>query len=623
MAHLKDFLLEQQALQQDYLALTERQEEAGVIDVKEFRRLFGEDWAFAYRLVEALHALCTPSTRIAFLCCPTTFVAFQSTSENIHSGAQPHLFEYDERFKTFAGAQYSYYDLHKPLDGLPEDLLGQVDVAVVDPPYLTRETNELVSQTLKALMRKGGKLILLTSQSVEHVLDERFKGIVSRPSDAAYDTKRWAFNVAKQAAYVVYPKDVEDISAAIIFAREEKLPLAITGGGHNVSGASSAEGGVVIDMREMNAIRVDKEDKIGYIQGGATNALAIKELFKHGMATTLGLCGAVGCIGLAIGGGMGFKMGKYGLACDNIVSATMVLANGDVVFVDAEHHPDLLWGIKGGGSNFGVIAELGMRLHEARPDVYTMQNIYLPEQLPAVVAELSKWLEVQTPDELIALAFSLGPEDGKPYVTLIGVADFSAEDGERLWNRFLKLGPVLSNVAQVPYDMYGALADPFNHVPGNKVQSGAHFNKFDYETVKRTYDMWLPVTSKAPFSTVMYEFYHYDLAASTPVEATAFPQRTTDKTALIGIYGYDDETALEAKQALTDIMACVSSSSTEEARKSVGYLNYLTFAGTENDTDITARMAFGLNYARLQKIKRDYDPDMVFNKWLCIIPSDA
>ncbi|KAG8981596.1 hypothetical protein FRB94_008368 [Tulasnella sp. JGI-2019a] len=184
MAALKDFLVEQQALQQDYLALTEKQSEARIIDVKEFRRLFGEDWgksqfwyseAFAYQLASALHPLCLPSTRIAFLCCPTTFVAFQSTPEKIHSGAHAHLLEYDERFKTFAGGQYSFYNLHKPLDGLPEDLLGQVDVAVVDPPYLTRQTNELVVQTLKALMRPpgndGGKLVLLTSESVEHILD--------------------------------------------------------------------------------------------------------------------------------------------------------------------------------------------------------------------------------------------------------------------------------------------------------------------------------------------------------------------------------------------------------------------------------------------------------------------
>lgn len=134
---------------------------------------------FAYRFAKALHALCTPATRIAFLCCPTTFVAFQSTAEDDHSGAQPHLLEYDERFRTFAGAQYSYYDLRKPQDGLPEDLLGQVDVAVVDPPYLTRETNELVVQTLKALLRKGGKLVLLTSESVEHLLDGVYRDLGS------------------------------------------------------------------------------------------------------------------------------------------------------------------------------------------------------------------------------------------------------------------------------------------------------------------------------------------------------------------------------------------------------------------------------------------------------------
>ncbi|KAG8860904.1 hypothetical protein FRB96_003639 [Tulasnella sp. 330] len=435
---------------------------------------------------------------------------------------------------------------------------------------------------------------------------QQFKGVVSHPSDAeTYDIKRWAANAMKKAACVVYPTDVEDISAAILFAREQTLPIAISGGRHDVGGASSVEGGVVIDMREMNAVRVDKENKIGYIQGGTTIRQAVKELFKHGMATTLGHCGSVGCVGLAIGGGLGFKVGQHGLACDNIVSATMVLANGEVVFV----HPDLLWGIKGGGSNFGVIAELGMRLHVARPDVCMMQNLYLPEQLPAVVAELSAWLELQTPQELVFLIFLLSP-DGKPCLLLNGVADFSAEDGERLWNRFLKPSPIASKIYQVPYDAYCASVDE------------AHFNKFDYGTVKLAYDMWLTVTLKAPMSAVMYEFYHYELVASIPVEATAFPQRTKDKTALIGIYGFDDEWALEAKQAMTDLQACVSSSSTEETRKSIGYINYTVLA-TENDTDAIARKAFGPNYPRLQQLKRRYDPEMVFDKWFCIIPSGA
>ncbi|KAG8992610.1 hypothetical protein FRB94_008343 [Tulasnella sp. JGI-2019a] len=454
-------------------------------------------------------------------------------------------------------------------------------------------------------------------------LPRNFKGIVSTPSDVkTYNVKRWAPNAMKQAAYVVCPTDATDISAAILFAREEKLPLAISGGRHDIGGASSTEGGVVIDMRKMNAVRVDKENKIGYIEGGTTVHQAVRELFKHGMATVTGHCGTTGVAGLSCGGGIGFKMGEHGLACDNIVSAKVVLASGIIVIANDQENADLLWGIKGGGSNFGVVAELGMRLHEARPNLHTGLYIYLPEQLPQLVAELSAWLKVQTPREGLGLVFDLGPDDGKPYLILHCIAELDPEEGDRLWSRFHKLDPILSRTRQIPYDAYISLGDGFDAMPGNKIQCGAHFNAFDYETVKKSYDMWLAITPKAPMSSLMYEFYSYDLASTVPAGATAFPHRTKlDKVALIGLYGFEDAWMAEALKVSKDIQACISSSSTESARNSIGYLNYASMDASQNDTDEKARKAFGPNYPRLQRLKRKYDPDMVFNKWFCIRPT--
>ncbi|KAG8992607.1 hypothetical protein FRB94_008346 [Tulasnella sp. JGI-2019a] len=451
---------------------------------------------------------------------------------------------------------------------------------------------------------------------------KNFKGIVSIPSDVnAYDVKRWAPRAVKQATYVVYPTDAADISAAIIFAREAGLPLAISGGRHDPDGASSTEG-VVIDMRNMNAVRVDKGNKVGYFQGGTTLGQAVEELFKYGMATVTGHCGTVGLVGLTCGGGLGFKMGQYGLACDNIASATVVLASGEIVIANEQENSDLLWGIKGGGSNFGVIAELGMKLHEARPDVHTNTYVYLPEKMPELVAELSEWMTVQTPQEYAQLTFNVGP-DGKPYLTIYCIGDVNAEDGERLWSRFQKLGPISNNPEQVPYDMYTRPADNFTVLSSNKIHHGAHFNVFDHEMVKKSYDMWLAVIPYASMSVVIYEFFHYDLASTVPEEATAFSQRTTNKIAFISICGFEDAWMAEAPKACKEIQACISSSSTESARNSIGYLNYASIDASENDTDEKARKAFGSNYPRLQQLKRKYDPDMVFNKWFCIRPADV
>ncbi|KAG9010653.1 hypothetical protein FRB94_010130 [Tulasnella sp. JGI-2019a] len=252
-----------------------------------------------------------------------------------------------------------------------------------------------------------------------------------------------------------------------------------------------------------------------------------------------------------------------------------------------------------------------------RPEEY----IYTFEKLPALVDELLAWMKVQTPLEFLFFVFCLGPQNGKPYLILSGFGNFSAEDGERLWGRFLKLGPIASKTAQLPYNTYTAAADEYTVGSGNKLACGSHFNHFDYETVKKACDMILAITPKAPASVVLWEFYYYDLVSTVPMEATAFPQRTKDKTAAVALYGFDDAWLPEARKAMEEIQAVLSSSSTGSARTSIGYLNYADTLASENETDTNARRAFGSNYPRLQELKRKYDPEMVFNKWFCIRPA--
>ncbi|KAG8860903.1 hypothetical protein FRB96_003638 [Tulasnella sp. 330] len=449
-----------------------------------------------------------------------------------------------------------------------------------------------------------------------------FKGVISTPSDTGtYQVERYATNTVEQAAYVVFPTDAEDISAAIGFARAEGLPLAIAGGRHHLAGSSSSKGGLVIDMRNMTGVRVDQERKVGYIQGGTTARRAVQELYKHSRSIPVGVCGSVGVIGLVIGGGIGYSTGQYGLACDNVVSATMVLANGDIVHVDEQENEDLLWGIKGGGSNFGVIAELGMRLHEPRSDVYHIEHLYVPEQLPALVAEINAWLEVQTPQEALILTFARAPQDGNPYLILGGVGFFDSEEGEQRWGRFMKLGPVVSKSEQIPYDKTVSLFDHADEILGPKIAQGGCYNNFDYEMVQRSFDIWLCATLIATSSIIVYEFWDYGVVSRIPVASTAYPLRTMDKVALICLMGFTDE--VEAKKRCEEIRKCISSTSTDAAKNSVGYINYAHGLSADNTTDGNARRAFGTNYPRLQQLKRKYDPDMVFNKWFCIKPVEV
>ncbi|KAG9032487.1 hypothetical protein FRB95_001394 [Tulasnella sp. JGI-2019a] len=354
-----------------------------------------------------------------------------------------------------------------------------------------------------------------------------FKGVVATPVDGAkYDIKRWAEQTVKRAAYVVYPNDAQDISIAVAFAQAEKLPLAVAGGRHNTDGTSSSEGGLVIDMRHMNAIKVDKEKMIVYLQGGCTSHQVDVETIKHGVATTVGVCGSVGVVGFASGGGLGFSLGQHGLGADNIVSATVVLASGEIVVADQETNPDLLWGICGGSANFGVVAELGMRLHPQRPDIYTFDCFYSPDKLPEVVTEINAWLPTQQPTEMISVMFLMDPVTKKPAVKIGGFGDFDQEEGQRIWSRFFNLGALRTSSAQAPFENVSTLADRFCQLSGKKLNTGAHFNQFDYNTVRRAFDQWVELASKAPFSSVMFQFHHYQKLASVPVPATAFAHRS-------------------------------------------------------------------------------------------------
>ncbi|KAG8989375.1 hypothetical protein FRB93_003674 [Tulasnella sp. JGI-2019a] len=456
----------------------------------------------------------------------------------------------------------------------------------------------------------------LNSARAEPSLKE-FKGVVATPSDkAGYDIKRWAAQIEKRAAYVVYPSDPQDISIAILFAQSKGFPLAVAGGRHNTGGASSSEGGLVIDMRHMNGIKVDKEKMIVYLQGGCTSLQVDVETMKN-----VGVCGSVGVVGFATGGGLSFTLGQHGLGVDNIVSATVVLASGEIVIANDEVNPDLFWGIRGGGVNFGVIAELGMRLHIQRPDIYTFECFYSTDKLPEVVAEINSWLPIQQPTEMISVTFVIDSVTRKPAVRIGGFGDFNQEEGERIWSRFFNLGalrPALSRSVS----RTGRVSRR-GSVRHKILNTGVHFNKFDYDTVRRAFDQWVDLTLKAPLSSVMFQFHHYQKLASVPVSATAFAHRSLDKTAMICAVWKDDNFTPHAGEWAESLKACISSSSTDSAQQSLGYSCFADLYSGENATDTNAREIFGPNYARLQEVKRKYDPDMLFNKWFCIRPSIA
>jgi len=325
--------------------------------------------------------------------------------------------------------------------------------------------------------------------------------------------------------------------------------------------------------------------------------------------------------GYASGAGVGLAIGEYGLGVDNLLSAIVVLSNGDIVEASDTKHSDLFWGIRGGGCNFGVLAELCMKLHPQQPDVYAFTYVFLRQHLETILTVFEEWLKVQTVKEFVQLIFSLGP-DGTPCCVVTGVINGTPEEGEAAFNRFLDIGPVHTTHGTMPYEVFGTLADHFGALPGNKLMIGARFNKIDYPTISKAYDAWLEITKKAPESCLLYNFFHKTKAASVPVDATAYAGRHADPDTVCSVIWSDPEFSVaEAREACLTLKAIVSESSTQECQDSLGYVNYADLYSTLNETDQYARKLFGRNYPRLQEVKKKYDPEGVWNTWFAIRPA--
>ena len=196
-------------------------------------------------------------------------------------------------------------------------------------------------------------------------LEGRVTGPVIAPDHADYDAARAVHNglIDRKPALIVRARTTQDVVAALAFARDGGFEVSVRGGGHNVAGRAVTDGGVMIDLAEMQSIHVDPGRQSLTAQGGVRWNELNEAAAAHGLAVTGGAVSTTGIAGYTLGGGLGWLIGKYGLACDNLEAVELVTAAGDVLQVDAASHPDLLWALRGGGGNFGIATALTYRVH--------------------------------------------------------------------------------------------------------------------------------------------------------------------------------------------------------------------------------------------------------------------
>ncbi|KAJ2913687.1 hypothetical protein MD484_g6727, partial [Candolleomyces efflorescens] len=460
------------------------------------------------------------------------------------------------------------------------------------------------------------------------------KGEVITPSHPEYDSAiaRWAKNAERKASVVVRVKNAEDVAQTIAFAKANNLPIAIRGGGHNAAGASSSDGGLVIDLHQhLRQVRVDVEKKLGYVGGGAVWKDVDVEAIKYGLATVGGTVNHTGVGGLTLGGGYGWLSGRHGLTIDNLVQVTIVTADGSVLTANETENTDLFWAVRGGGGNFGVVTEFVYRLHPQRKTVFAGFIVFTPDKLEKLVEVTKKWWDnVKADDE--AMIQMVGAPHGHPVVAACLFYNGSEEEGRINFKEFYDLGPVKDDAKEIPYE-------DLNSLHGHSVDhgkcfylKGVCFKYPDLNSISEVLESSEEISKQGVFTTgMMFEYFPLGKANGVPISATAFRRELgSNLLTLITWEGFPEKTE-EARNVASGLIDIVMKGPGALTKSQQGYTNYghdIDFppeyslaAPTVDHAAQKSEAAFASNYPRLQAIKKKYDPANIFNRWFPITPA--
>jgi FAD/FMN-containing dehydrogenase len=436
------------------------------------------------------------------------------------------------------------------------------------------------------------------------------RGNAITEGDEGYEDARQVLNamIERRPAVIVRCSEPADVVAAVNYARENGLDLAVRGGGHSVPGFGTVDGGVVIDLSGMQRVDVDPEQRTARAQGGATWGIFNDATHAHGLATTGGVVSTTGVGGLTLGGGIGYLTRGVGLSCDNLVSAEVVTADGRPIVASERENEDLFWALRGGGGNFGVVTSFEFRLHPVS-DIYGGPLFFETADAGAVLRAFRE-LIAGAPEEFggfpawqIAPPLPFIPEDRHGDVFLAFVACFngSAEEGERILKPLRDAAPVVAeHVGTMPYPALNSAFDAL-YPPGLQHYWKANFVK---ELTDEAIEAHLEHGPKVPGVNSTAHIYPIDGACQrVAADATAFAYRdAVFATVIVGIWPdpADNEANTEWVRGYYDATAPLS----EEG----GYINFMS--GDDQDR---IKANYKGNYERLVDVKRTYDPDNLFH----------
>ena len=441
-------------------------------------------------------------------------------------------------------------------------------------------------------------------------LRQRVRGTVITPNDGEYDEARAVYNamIDRRPAVIIRAQDSADVAAAVDFARENELDLAVRGGGHSVPGFGTVDDGVVADLSGMRTVEVDPGKRIARAQGGATWGNFNDATHEHSLATTGGIISTTGVAGLTLGGGIGYLTRGHGLACDNLVGAEVVTADGQTVRATADENADLLWALKGGSGNFGVATTLDFQLHPLS-EIYGGPMFFELEH----ARDLLEWYRdfiVDAPEQFGGFpAFQIAPplpfipeeRQGQTFIIFVACWAGPIDEGEAIVSRIKDVAPVVAeHVGPMPYP---ALNGAFDGLVPAGLQ---HYWKANFvrELTDEAIDAHLEHGPRVPAVNSTMHLYPVNGAAQRvgPDESAFGHRDATFAPVIAGMW--PDPADNEANTAWVKDYYAATAPHSEEG----GYVN---FAASDDQDRVRAN--YGVNYDRLVAVKRSYDPDNLFH----------
>jgi len=441
-------------------------------------------------------------------------------------------------------------------------------------------------------------------------LRTQLRGQVITRNDASYDTDRKVYNgmIDKRPLLIVKCRDAADVIATVNFTRDQKLVLAVRGGGHNGGGLGICDDGVVLDLSLMKSVRVDPANKTVRVDGGCTLADMDHATHAFGLAVPCGVNGTTGIGGLALGGGLGYLTRRYGLTIDNVLEVDMVLADGSFVTANAKQHEDLYWAVRGGGGNFGVVTSFLFKAHPVST-VYGGPMLWHLDD----AKEMMKWFDDlmrKAPDDLYGFfAFLVVPPvapfppelQSKNMCGIVWCYTGALEDAENVFKpiRAFKK-PALDFAGPIPHPVLQSLFDALYPAGMQWYWKGDHVNTLPDKAI----DIHLKYGSNLPsmFST-MHLYPTNGAAAKVGSKDTAWSYR--DSTYTMVIAGIDPDPA--KKDVITD-WARHYWEDLHPHSAGGSYINFMMEEGQER-----IKATYGVNYDRLVTVKKKYDPKNLFS----------